>query len=396
MLFKTHAQHFGLLFSALSIPASLAAFDGPRVYDLREGSFILDECVPCDRAPILRPLQGTFVLERTAIGDVREWFELSNLEAADPAREYVIEGGGIYATVVGPDLYHEITLDLAINGQSPIKLQSDTVPSGNDWTAFEIEATEDGTRDPFHKYTIHIAAAPQAEMVRYELKDGSIFIDDCEICGRPTIPVPVSGSFLMGEIDGGPNPVVTYRVDEVRISSTNPNFPYKVTGRGIYRQGGEVALLQRMELAVQVNDFSDVQLGADAGPPPVVFPDLDVQLLHRNPAGPLHVFSLHLIASPSSKPVPFFRRGDANGDAAVDLSDAVGTLYWLFLGDPDPGCLEAVDSDANGAHELTDAVYVLDYLFQAGPAPPTPGPDECGAGEKEIFSCQSYPPCAGG
>ncbi len=396
MFFGAKTRSSGLFFVALFLAAPLPAFDGPRLYDLRQGSFIRDECVFCDRAPIERPLKGTFVLERTAIGDVREWFELSNLEASDEARDYVVEGGGIYALVVGSELSHEITLDVAINGQSPIKLQSDTVPSGNDWPAFEIEATEDGTRDPFHQYTIHIAAAPQVEMVRYELLDGSIFIDDCEICGRPTIPVPVAGSFLMGELDGGANPIVTYRVDEVRISSIKGDPPYTITGRGTYRQGGEVALLQQMNLVLQVNDFRDVQLGADAASPPVVFPDLDVQLVHRNPASPLHVFSLHILAEPAGKPSSPFRRGDVNDDAKVDISDAVGILYWLFLGESDPGCLEAVDSDGNGAHEITDAISLLDYLFQGGLAPPAPGPDACGRPVRWVFGCENISSCAGG
>jgi len=31
-----------------------------------------------------------------------------------------------------------------------------------------------------------------------------------------------------------------------------------------------------------------------------------------------------------------------------------------------------------GGVNITDGIYILNYLFQGGPAPPAPGPDECG------------------
>jgi hypothetical protein len=74
-----------------------------------------------------------------------------------------------------------------------------------------------------------------------------------------------------------------------------------------------------------------------------------------------------------------FVRGNANGDAAVDISDAVYHLNYLFLGGPTPPCLDASDVDDNGALEITDAISLLGFLFQGGPDPnppfPTPGPD---------------------
>lgn len=76
-----------------------------------------------------------------------------------------------------------------------------------------------------------------------------------------------------------------------------------------------------------------------------------------------------------SEPRVLFVRGDSNLDGQVDISDAVATLGYLFLGGT-VGCEDACDTDDNGWVELTDAVVGLSHLFQGGspPAPPFPDP----------------------
>lgn len=90
-------------------------------------------------------------------------------------------------------------------------------------------------------------------------------------------------------------------------------------------------------------------------------------------------------------PTQGFVRGDSNADGAVDISDAIGTLGFLFLGDPDPPCRAASDSNADGVTDITDAVYVLGFLFTGGAAPPQPFPG-CGE-EPSILGCDEFPPC---
>src|SRR3990172_7998140 len=43
-----------------------------------------------------------------------------------------------------------------------------------------------------------------------------------------------------------------------------------------------------------------------------------------------------------------FRRGDPNGDAVLDLADAITILKALTGGDPDIGCADAADVDDSG------------------------------------------------
>ncbi|HZN59043.1 MAG TPA: hypothetical protein VFD71_13275, partial [Planctomycetota bacterium] len=87
-----------------------------------------------------------------------------------------------------------------------------------------------------------------------------------------------------------------------------------------------------------------------------------------------------------------FRRGDANDDGRVDISDAVETLGFLFLGDLSPVCLDASDSDDDGQINVTDAIFLLSHLFAGGDPLPPPGPDVCGPDA----SADDLPECGGG
>lgn len=88
---------------------------------------------------------------------------------------------------------------------------------------------------------------------------------------------------------------------------------------------------------------------------------------------------------------PTFRRGDANGDKKLDLSDAVATLNFLFTGGTTIACQDAGDSNDSGTLDLSDAVYALQFLFLGGPPVPSPGPDSCGVDptEDDLSPCGS-------
>ncbi|MCZ6794501.1 MAG: hypothetical protein O7J95_12905, partial [Planctomycetota bacterium] len=80
---------------------------------------------------------------------------------------------------------------------------------------------------------------------------------------------------------------------------------------------------------------------------------------------------------PRREPSPF-KRGDSDGDGAVDMTDAIVTLNSLFTGGPTPSCLDAVDSNDSGDIDLSDGVFTLLWLFTGGAAPLDPGPAACG------------------
>jgi hypothetical protein len=95
-----------------------------------------------------------------------------------------------------------------------------------------------------------------------------------------------------------------------------------------------------------------------------------------------------------------FRRGDSDGDGALDLADAVFTLRALFQGGQDLGCAEAADLDNDGSINVTDPISVLEFLFRGGPPPAAPGPPPgpCGLdtdppGSPADLGCAAYASC---
>jgi hypothetical protein len=73
-----------------------------------------------------------------------------------------------------------------------------------------------------------------------------------------------------------------------------------------------------------------------------------------------------------------FRRGDANGDGDLDISDPVTTLDFLFVDGPQPHCLDAADANDDGQLDISDPVRTLGFLFLGGfpLPPPTEAPGE--------------------
>ncbi len=96
---------------------------------------------------------------------------------------------------------------------------------------------------------------------------------------------------------------------------------------------------------------------------------------------------------PTPSPAPLFLRGDCNGDATVNISDATCTLNRLFVGGRAPGCIAATDVNGDEAVNMADPVSLLNFLFAGGPPPVQPFP-ECGPGDlpgDDSLGCESLP-----
>jgi uncharacterized Ntn-hydrolase superfamily protein len=61
--------------------------------------------------------------------------------------------------------------------------------------------------------------------------------------------------------------------------------------------------------------------------------------------------------------------GDATGEFALDIGDAVALISYIFKGGaaPDPVCMGDINED--GAVDIADAVYIITYIFKSGPPP---------------------------
>jgi hypothetical protein len=93
-------------------------------------------------------------------------------------------------------------------------------------------------------------------------------------------------------------------------------------------------------------------------------------------------------------PEPGFRRGDADGDGEINITDAIFTLGFLFSGGREPGCHKAADADDSGQLDITDPIFTLSFLFLGGPAPPAPGHQSCGSDPTpDALPCTAQPSC---
>jgi hypothetical protein len=75
---------------------------------------------------------------------------------------------------------------------------------------------------------------------------------------------------------------------------------------------------------------------------------------------------------------PAFVRGDCDGVSPLNLTDPLFALNELFLRAPRWFCDDACDSNDDGRIDISDPIHTLSFLFLAEPAPPAPGPEECG------------------
>src|SRR5215204_1470958 len=97
------------------------------------------------------------------------------------------------------------------------------------------------------------ADAGQERVTHYELIEGSYLVDDCLVCGRPTIMLPMRGSFDLVFLDA--NPLFTrYELRNVHFQAGTGYWEHRVEGSGQYQIGGEFALQQMMDLQVRIDD----------------------------------------------------------------------------------------------------------------------------------------------
>ncbi len=170
----------------------------------------------------------------------------------------------------------------------------------------------------FSAATCRVAAQTNSSQP-YTLLTGSQLVDDCPICGRPTILAPMTGTFDLHLL--AQNPLFA-RFELRNISfhaGTNTGLEYKVTGSGIYQVGGEVAFMQNLFLDVWINNgftttealCTNTNTGVRAP-----WPKIQVSVDQTNGTG--QVYHLDLVAIP----VPAIR------PTAVDFSSGNVRLQW--------------------------------------------------------------------
>jgi hypothetical protein len=67
--------------------------------------------------------------------------------------------------------------------------------------------------------------------------------------------------------------------------------------------------------------------------------------------------------------IPEYYYGDANGDATVNVSDAVYIINYVFCGGSAPNPYESGDVNCDDVVNVSDAVYIINHIFAGGPPP---------------------------
>ena len=128
-----------------------------------------------------------------------------------------------------------------------------------------------------------------------------------------------------------------------------------------------------------------------SGPLAVVFDDFDLDGILDAVTADSRSGALSFLSG-RGEPSPLrFRRGDADLDSTVNLTDAVVILERLYLGGNPLSCPDSADINDDGSINLSDAVAILLYMFQGGRPPVPPGPESCGPDPRsdELLPCQS-------
>jgi hypothetical protein len=73
-----------------------------------------------------------------------------------------------------------------------------------------------------------------------------------------------------------------------------------------------------------------------------------------------------------------FRRGDVDGDGAINVTDALVTANYLFLNGAPLSCPDAGDFDDLDGLQLADTLLILNFLFFGVDLSAPPGPFQCG------------------
>jgi len=85
----------------------------------------------------------------------------------------------------------------------------------------------------------------------YLLLHDSYLLDDCQVCDRISVPVPMRGRFNLRVLEQ--NTLFTrYALEDIQF--TAGDRPYRVTGSGTLEIGGEVTVSLRMSLELRIED----------------------------------------------------------------------------------------------------------------------------------------------
>jgi len=182
--------------------------------------------------------------------------------------------------------------------------------------------------------------------------------------GGGTSPAEIVVVDTLAYIAGGDSELMigTLEIGSVAI----PTGPYHIGAYGISNEAHGVAMMGQYAfvidyaslLAIDVSDpASPILLAGRPGPG-----FLDVACDNHIYVSGAYGFLVYTLDNSC---------GDANGDAAFNVGDAVYIIEYIFKAGPPPIPNECNgDANSDGRVNISDAVYVINYIFRGGPPPP--------------------------
>ncbi len=89
----------------------------------------------------------------------------------------------------------------------------------------------------------------------------------------------------------------------------------------------------------------------------------------RDNSSPAKVDTAALALTVDSLSVAYVVCGDVNADCAVDISDVVYLIAYIFSGGSEPSPLLSGDANCDSAVDISDVVYLIAYIFSGGAEP---------------------------
>jgi hypothetical protein len=237
--FHRRAKFTGAALALAFLLACLPA-TGAQLYQVvRDSSF-----TPVGDGPSL-PLRGTFrLVPQVSPLDWEQFMvELVRLETtvAGGAAQ-VWRGSGFYSRGGRAEFTQRLWLDLS-NGADAVRFDSGTVPADAGWPDLDLILNAPGGQGSI----LRLQAVPELARWHYRSVAGTTWLDDCAVCDRPPILVPVAGGFDL--VHTGGNPLFErYHVLNLRLSDGFEPPGVEITGEGVVEIGGEVAIQQRWTL----------------------------------------------------------------------------------------------------------------------------------------------------
>ena len=167
------------------------------------------------------------------------------------------------------------------------------------------------------------------------------------------------------------------------------DLPLRATGssltNAITRTVYDAAAMELLSDLFTINLATAIGSGDASGVALTTVDDLQSEfVVSQNRAG---VYKLELGPS-SGLNLVTFRRGDANDDGDVNISDPSFLLNFMFQQGELAPCLDAADADNSESIDITDGIFLFNFLFRGGSAPPAPF-SSCGLDPETDLACES-------